>query len=133
MDLKQISGIIEDNLSEIERLETEIKKVAPEIPQLSGYTEDDFILYLAEQEIYPSDSDYTTYKNHLIEKNQKRQEFLTSRNYYITLNAILENMIDFYLKYLRDPTSDELETLSEGTGVKENINQAITYIEDNLL
>ena len=133
MNIQQITGIIEDNLDEIERLEGEISKVSPEVPELSGYTDDDFILYLADQGIYPDDSDYTDYKNHLTTNYEKRHKFLTNRNYYITFNNILKNMIDFYLKYLRNPTSDELKILSEGTGIQENINQVIKYIEDNLL
>lgn len=133
MNVKLIAQTIESNLEQIEKLETEIKKVAPDVPKLENYTEDDFVLYLAEQDIYPSDPNFTIYKNHLINKYEKRQEYLTTRDYYITLNNVLDNLVEFYQDNLKDPDSDELDTLAEDTGIRENIDKAIVYINGNIL
>lgn len=133
MDIQIVTTDMQSNLESIAKLEIEIKKVAPEVPDLPNYTEKDFVLYLAKQDVYEGDDDYDTFKNHLIDKYEKRQEFTTSREYYITLNLILENLIEFYQDNLRDPDDDELEELAEGTGIQQNIDKSISYIRENIL
>ena len=133
MNLKTVSQLIQSNTAEIQRLLVELKTVSPDVPVLDNYTDDDFSIYLIKNGIKPTDSDYTTYLDHLIQQYKKRQEYLTSRDYYITLNKILNNLIEFYMDNLREPTEDELETLAEGTGIQENIDKSILYIQENIL
>jgi hypothetical protein len=121
------------NLEEIERLEVEIQKYSPEVPILDNYTEDDFMMYLSGEGIYPEDEDYDTYKTHLVTQYEKRQDYINSRDYLVTLNKILENLIEFYQDYRRDPDSDELVELASGTGTQDYIDDSIEYIEDNIL
>ena len=133
MNLKTITELIKSNTDEINRFKTEIKKVAPEVPTLNSYTDDDFALYLIQNGIRPDDSDYATLKANLILQYKKRQEYLTNRDYYITLNKILNNLITFYMDQLREPTEIELKTLAKNTGIQENIDKSILYIQENLL
>ncbi len=133
MNIKTITSDMESNIDEIQRLEIEIKQVNPEVPELDGYTENDFILYLNQQDIFLDNPDYETLKNQLIDNYEKRQDYINSRSYYVTLNSILEKLIAFNVRYLRDPDNDELDTLAEGTGIQDHIDTSIQYVKDNFL
>ncbi len=133
MNIDQIITIIDNNNKNIQRLQTDLNSISSEIPNLTNYSDEDFERYLITNGFTPQMSNFQFYKAQLITKYKKRQDSNNNIAYYETLNEILYNMIDFYKKYLRDPNLGELETLSVGTGIEENIIKAIAYIEETIL
>jgi hypothetical protein len=133
MDFKATTQAININNDEIKRHEIEIKKLSSDVPKMENYTDFDFELYLARNGLSRRDEDFVSFKAHLINQYEKRQEHITSRDFLITLNKVLDNLIEFWQTELRNPTDDELKVLAEGTGTQENIDKSIAYIEENNL
>jgi len=133
MDLKLATETIQSNLEEIDRLEIELKDVSLEIPQLDKFDDDTIKLYLIEQEIYPDNEDFEYYKTQILTNYQKRQELLNNIEYYKTLNLSLHKLILFYESELRDTTENELNELLKNSGIQENIQRSIDFINSNIL
>jgi len=133
MDLKLATETIQSNLEEIDRLEIELKDVSLEIPQLDKFDDDTIKLYLIEQEIYPDNEDFEYYKTQILTNYQKRQELLNNIEYYKTLNLSLHKLILFYQSELRDTTENELNELLKNSGIQENIQRSIDFINSNIL